>query len=77
MTIDILICSFTLDHAIQKQAVVIDPGKKLIDHAMEKQISLLEYQVASLKAENAVLKKENQKLIKTLNKRELNFIKIL
>lgn len=66
-----------LDHAIQKQAGVIDPRKKVIDHAMEKQISLLEQQVASLKAENAVLKKENQKLKKTLNKRELNFIKTL
>ena len=66
-----------LDNAIQNQAGVIDPRKKVIDHAMEKQISLLEQQVASLKVENAVLKKENQKLKKALNKRELNFIKTL
>lgn len=66
-----------LDNAVQKQAGVIDPRKKVIDHAMEKQISLLEQQVASLKAENTLLKKENQKLKKTLNKRELNFIKSL
>lgn len=66
-----------LDHAIEKQAGVIDPRKKVIDHAMEKQISLLEQQVASLKVENGLLKKENQKLKKALNKRELNFIKTL
>lgn len=66
-----------LDHAIEKQAGVIDPRKKVIDHAMEKQISLLEQQVASLKVENGLLKKENLKLKKALNKRELNFIKTL
>lgn len=66
-----------LDHAIEKQAGVIDPRKKVIDHAMEKQISLLEQQVASLKVENGLLKKENQKLKKAWNKRELNFIKTL
>ncbi len=51
--------------------------KKIIDHAMENQISLLEQQVASLKVENGLLKKENQKLKKALNKRKLNFIKTL
>ena len=33
-----------------------------LDHAMEKQISLLEQQVTSLKVENGLLKMENQKL---------------
>ena len=66
-----------MDRAIEQQAGIIDPRKKIIDHAMENQISLLEQQVASLKVENGLLKKENQKLKKALNKRELNFIKRL
>lgn len=66
-----------MDRAIEQQAGVIDPRKKIIDHAMENQIMLLEQQVASLKAENGLLKKENQKLKKALNKRELNFIKTI
>lgn len=66
-----------MDRAIEQQAGIIDPRKKIIDHAMENQINLLEQQVASLKVENGLLKKENQKLKKVLNKRELNFIKTL
>ena len=66
-----------MDRAIEQQAGVIDPRKKIIDHAMENQIRLLEQQVESLKVENGLLKKENQKLKKALNKRELNFIKTL
>lgn len=49
-----------MDKAIEKQAGVIDPRKKIIDHAMEKQISLLEQQIASLKIENGLLKKETK-----------------
>ncbi len=37
-----------MDRAIEQQAGVIDPRKKMIDHAMENQISLLEQQVACL-----------------------------
>ncbi|MCH5267086.1 MAG: hypothetical protein J1E62_01975 [Lachnospiraceae bacterium] len=55
-----------MDKAIEQQAGIIDPRKKIIDHAMENQISLLEQQVASLKIENGLLKKENQKLKKAL-----------
>lgn len=51
-----------MDKAIERQAGVINPRKKIIDYAMENQINLPEQQIASLKVENDLLKKENQKL---------------
>lgn len=66
-----------LDEAIEKQAGVIDPRRKIIDLAMNSKITLLQQQVSKLKYEKEELEKENQKLKKALNKKDLSAIKNL
>ena len=56
---------------------MIDPRRKILNMAMEKQIELLNQKVVALTRENKELKRKNEKLQKALRKQDLNFIKNL
>ena len=66
-----------IDDAVERQAGIIDPRRKILDQAMDSRIMLLQQQLSKLQSENEMLKKENQKLHKALNKKNLNFISSL
>lgn len=66
-----------MNQVIEEQAGMIDPRREILNMAMEKQIDLLNQKIAALTRENIELKKKNEKLQKTLQKQDLNFIKNL
>ena len=66
-----------MNQAIEEQAGMIDPGREILNMAMEKQIELLNQKIAALTRENSELKKKNEKLQKALKKQDLSFIKNL
>lgn len=66
-----------IDDAVERQSGIIDPRRKILDQAMDKNIELLHQQIAKLQQENKRLKSENEKLHKALNKRNLNILKNL
>ena len=63
----------TLNQAVEQQAGMIDPSRKILNMAKE----LLNQKVAALSRENKELKRKNEKLQKALRKQDLNFIKNL
>ena len=67
----------TLNQAVEQPSGMIDPRRKILNMAMEKQIELLNQKVAALSRENKELKRKNEKLQKALRKQDLNFIKNL
>ena len=66
-----------MNQAVEEQAGMIDPRREILNMAMEKQIDLLNQNIAALTRENSELKKKNEKLQKALKKQDLNFIKNL
>ena len=66
-----------IDDAVERQSNIIDPRRKILDQAMDKNIDLLHQQIAKLQQENKRLKSENDKIHKALNKRNLNILKNL
>ena len=66
-----------MDHALEQQAGIIDPRRRVIDAAMDKRMELMQKQMEQLKRENMELKKENEKLQKALGKKNLNILKNL
>ena len=64
-----------IDRAMERQAGMPDPRRKVMDMAMNREIQSLQGQLDSLKREKEELERENERLRKALGKK--NFTKLL
>lgn len=66
-----------INQALEQQAGMIDPRRKILDKAMGGRIELMEQQIKELKLENENLRKENQRLQKRMGKQDKKVLKNL
>lgn len=66
-----------LDSAMEKQAGMPNPRRSVLDLAMNREIELLQRQLAAIRRENEGLKADNLKLKKALEKKNASLIRNL
>ena len=64
-----------LDRALELQAGMQDPRRKILDMAMDGEIQVLQRQIALLKREKEELEKENSRLREALGKKNFSKLK--